>query len=280
MKSIFSIDVEDWFHIPSLSNTPDVHKWGALPSRVEKNFIQLLDVLSKKNVRVTCFFLGWVAQQFPYLVQEAKARGHEIASHGYAHQLAYDMGEKAFLQDIKKAKDIIETISGEKVYGYRAPGFSITKDTPWFFDKLVEAGYTYDSSIFPAPRGFGGLKTNKYAPHVICCEKGRIAEFPITAIDVCGKPCCFFGGGYLRLSPSFFIRKMGLRVLAQDRPIIFYIHPREIDVDQPRLAMPLERRFNSYVNLKTTRNKVMKILDQFEVTTFSEFMKEHVIKEG
>lgn len=275
MKCIFSVDVEDWFHIPGLPDTPELPGWGSLPSRVETNFMQLLDIFSRKNIQVTCFFLGWVAQKFTHLVKEAKERGHEIASHGYSHKLAYEMSENEFLQDISKAKDIIENISGSAVLGYRAPGFSVTKDTPWFFDKLMEAGYVYDSSVFPAARVFGGLKTDRYAPYIISGNSGQIVEFPITAIEIFGKPFCFFGGGYLRLSPYFIIEKMGLRVIKEKRPIIFYIHPREIDPGQPRLNMCMRRKFNSYINLKTTKNKIMRILDKFEVVTFSNFIREY-----
>lgn len=277
MKCIFSVDIEDWYHISGLPNTPKLTEWESLPSRVDKNFIQLLNIFSRKGVQVTCFFLGWMAQKFPHLVREAKERGHEIASHGYSHKLAYEMSKDEFLQDVRKAKDIIENISGSTVLGYRAPGFSVTKDTPWFFDKLIEAGYVYDSSVFPAPRVFGGLKTNKYSPYMINNNTARIIEFPITAINVFEKPFCFFGGGYLRLSPYFLIKIMGLRVLKEKRPIIFYIHPREIDPDQPRLAMSLQRRFNTYVNLKTTMDKITKILEQFEITTFAKFIVEYQI---
>jgi polysaccharide deacetylase family protein (PEP-CTERM system associated) len=280
MKSIFSIDVEDWFHISGLPNTPQLLEWGAFPSRVEKNFMQLLDILSQRNVQATCFFLGWVAQKFPHLVKAAKERGHEIASHGYAHRLAYEMSEHEFLQDVRKAKEIIEDISAGAVLGYRAPGFSVTKDTPWFFDKLIEAGYTYDSSVFSGPRTFGGIKTSKYAPYAVSNNSNRIIEFPITAVKIFGKPFCFFGGGYLRLSPYFIIKKMGLRVIKENRPIVFYIHPREIDLNQPRLPMCMQRRFNSYVNLRTTRSKIIKILEEFEITTFAKYIEEYKIMES
>lgn len=280
MKSIFSVDVEDWFHISGLPNTPELPAWESFPSRLETNFMRLLDIFSQKNVQATCFFLGWAAERFPHLVKEAKERGHEIASHGYSHKLAYEMSPDEFLADIRRAKEIIEDASGMPVLGYRAPGFSVTEATPWFFDKLIQAGYTYDSSVFPAPRVFGGIKSNKYAPYVINNDSARIIEFPITAIELFKKPLCFFGGGYLRLSPYFLIKGMSLRVIKENRPVVFYIHPREIDPDQPRLSMSMQRRFNSYVNLKTTKNKIMKILEQFEITTFAKFIEENKDIEG
>src|SRR6266545_3316635 len=134
-RCIFSVDVEDWFHILALPTTPDVAQWDTLPSRVEPNFRRMLDLFSEHRVSVTCFFLGWVAERFPTLVREAAERGHEIASHGYAHTLAYRMTHEAFATDVRRAKDVLEGITGKPVLGYRAPGFSVTEDTPWFFTK-------------------------------------------------------------------------------------------------------------------------------------------------
>ena len=272
MKSILSVDVEDWFHILEAASAPDISQWDSLPSCVERNFRTLLDLFSEKNVRVTCFFLGYVAERYPQLVREALERGHEIASHGYAHRLIYTMTPQAFLEDARKSKDILESISGQSVRGYRAPGFSVTADTPWFFEKLLEAGYQYDSSVFPAPRQHGGLNTNKYSPYLI---EDKLMEFPITVADVLGKRLCFFGGGYLRLFPYPVVRQMCRKVLGENRPVIFYIHPREIDPDHPRLSLGLTRTFKSYVNLKTTEPKLRNILDEFQVTTFVEFIVEN-----
>jgi polysaccharide deacetylase family protein (PEP-CTERM system associated) len=272
MKSILSVDVEDWFHILEAASAPDISQWDSLPSCVEQNFRKLLDLFSEKNVRVTCFFLGYVAERYPQLVKEALDRGHEIASHGYAHRLIYTMTPQAFLEDARKSKEILEGISGQAVNGYRAPGFSVTADTPWFFEKLVEAGYQYDSSVFPAPRQHGGLSTNKYSPHMIA---DKLMEFPITVADVLGKRFCFFGGGYLRLFPYPVVRQMCRKVLGENRPVVFYIHPREIDPNHPRLSLGLARTFKSYVNLKTTEPKLRHILDEFQVTTFAEFIAEN-----
>ena len=261
MKCIFSVDVEDWFHILDVPSTPKIHEWDLLESHVEKNFNRLLDIFSEKNVRVTCFFLGWVAERFPHLVKEAHRRGHEIASHGYAHELLFNQTAEVFYKDAVKSKAIIENITGFPVSGYRSSGFSITKDTQWFYEKLIEAGYRYDSSIFPAPRGHGGLKTEQFAPYVVTDKDRNLIEFPISVEKIFGKPVCFFGGGYLRLFPYKVIEKMSERVLKSGRPVILYIHPREIEPDHPRLPMNLKRRFKSYVNLKTTERKIVKILD-------------------
>ncbi len=274
-KCVFTVDIEDWFHIPELPMALSVAEWDTLPSHVSGNFRAMLEIFAEKGVSVTCFFLGWVAQKFPELVKEAWSQGHEIASHGYAHTLVYQMTPEDFLVDISKAKNIIENITGAPVLGYRAPGFSVTDDTPWFFEKLAEAGYRFDSSIFPASRQYGGgLKTANFTPSVINTAYGRIAEFPMTVAHVMGRPICFFGGGYLRLFPYPLIKKMGMRVLDQGRPIIFYVHPREIDLHHPRIAMSSIRRFKSYVNLRTTRPKIEKILNDFSFTTFGKLIAE------
>ena len=276
VKCIFSVDVEDWFHILDLPSTPDLSTWELLPSRVESNFGRLLEIFSEKHVHVTCFFLGWVAQKFPHLVREADRRGHEVASHGYAHRLAYKMTPQGFYEDALTSKKIIEDIVGHSISGYRCPGFSVTKKTPWFFAKLIEAGYGYDSSVFPSPRGHGGLDNGHYAPYRVGSSSEGLVEFPITTAKLLGMPMCFFGGGYLRLFPSFLIKNMARKVLREGQPVIFYVHPREIDPHHPRLLMSLGRRFKCYFNLETTEAKITQVLTEFEVTTFRAFMEEHL----
>jgi len=275
MECIFSVDVEDWFHILDISSTPDIAEWDYLPSLIEKNFMRLLDIFSSKEVNVTCFFLGWIAEKYPGLVKKADARGHEIASHGYSHKLVYELAPKEFLADAIKSKSIIENTVGHPILGYRAAGFSVTGATPWFFDKVMEAGYHYDSSIFPASRGHGGIKTHKLAPYMIINGPRKLIEFPISVGKAFGKSICFFGGGYLRIFPYFIIEKKATNILKDGRPVIFYIHPREIDPSHPRLPMGIKRKFKSYVNLKTTEYKISKIFSRFSITTFEQFISKH-----
>jgi len=281
--SIFSVDVEDWFHILDLPNVPTIAEWGSLPSRVEKNFCKLLDIFSEYDVQVTCFFLAWVGERFPHLVKEAAARGHEIASHGYAHRLVYEQTRGEFYNDVRRARLLLQDVAGAPVTGYRAPGFSTTEETPWFFDALAEAGYEYDSSVFPAPRGHGGMREGRREPHRVDNGDG-ILELPISVADVMGNPVCFFGGGYLRLFPYWLIKKKAQEVLAEGRPVIFYIHPREIDPAHPRLPMRRFRQFKSYVNLQSTEAKLRRLLQDFPVTTFQnaisnypELVNSHVV---
>jgi len=272
MKCIFTVDVEDWFHILDVPSTPPLSAWDSLPSRVEKNFLKLLDIFAEKDVRVTCFFLGWVAEKFPHLVKEAESRGHEIASHGYAHRLVYQMSPAEFLADALKSKKLLEDLSGRSILGYRSSGFSVTEKTPWFFDALMEAGYQYDSSVFPGVREHGGLKGASLAPYRLNGGSRDFVEFPITIVKVWGKPVCFFGGGYLRLFPYFLIKRMTDRVLTEGRPAIFYIHPREIDPNHPRLPMRPAREFKSYVNLSSTEGKIRNLLSDFQMTTLEIFL--------
>ena len=275
MKNILSVDVEDWFHILELSTTPNINTWNNLESRVKNNFYTLLDEFDKTDTKVTCFFLGWVAEKFPEIVKEAHQRGHEIASHGYSHQLIYSQSRQEFINDIIKTKKILEDITRQTVNGYRAPGFSIVKNTTWVMDELVKAGYKYDSSIFPTSHGHGGMNDANIFPHKIETKYGTIREFPLSVVNLFKKRICFFGGGYLRLFPYSMIRYMSKRVNKENRPVIYYIHPREIDPNHPRLQMGWKRKFKSYINLKSTLPKLKNLLSEQNITSFSHWLMEY-----
>jgi polysaccharide deacetylase family protein (PEP-CTERM system associated) len=185
------------------------------------------------------------------------------------------MGREQFHSDAVRARKLLEDIAGEPVLGYRSAGFSIREDTGWFFESLLEAGYRYDSSVFPAERGHGGISRFRREPHQIVTPAGSLAEFPITVADLLGKRLCFFGGGYLRLFPYALIRRMSAQVLAEGRPVLFYIHPREIDPGHPRLPMSAARRFKSYVNLASTEDKLKRIFRDFQLVTFRDYLERH-----
>ena len=271
-QSIFSIDVEDWFNLSGTGVEPPPSEWDGLESRIERNLRTLLELLAAAGGTATCFVVGYFAKRFPHLIREAVAAGHEIASHGYFHRLVYEMSAEEFYEDALATRNLLEDVSGHAVRGFRAPAFSVTKQTPWFFEKLVEAGYGYDSSVFPAPHQTGGLETNRLAPHRLQTPAGTIAEFPITAVRVFGRPMCFFGGGYLRLFPYRLIRSMGYAALNEGRPVVFYVHPREIDPEHPRLPLSPRRKFTCYVNLRSTRPKIRRILRDFNVSSFERYM--------
>jgi polysaccharide deacetylase family protein (PEP-CTERM system associated) len=274
-RNVFSIDVEDWFHILDSDKVPKFCDWDSQVSIVSRNFLRLLDILDESNVKATCFFLGWVAKKYPDLVHEAVRRGHEVASHGFKHTLIFDQNSDDFRADISYAKKLLEDISGKKVLGYRAPGFSISNKNAWALNVIREAGYEYDSSLFPAVRGHGGIDTPNKAPHVIQTESGKLFEFPITIDTTLGTDLCYFGGGYLRLFPYPLIKNRARKISREGRPILFYIHPRDIDPDQPRIDLGLYRNFKCYVNLKTMAFKLKKILSDFHFLTFSEMIDEY-----
>ena len=273
-RCVLSIDVEDWFHILDLPSTPDLVEWDRLPSRVEHNFIRLLDIAADYNAHCTCFFLGWVGKRFPHLVKEAVKRGHEIASHGWAHRLAYNLTPEEFYDDAARSKYELEDISGRRVLGYRSAGFSLSSENAWVFDQLLRAGYVYDSSVFPAHHSHGGWQNSEVSPYLVKRSEGTLLEFPMTTERVFGKPMCFFGGGYLRFFPLAVIQSMTEGVLQHGRPVIFYIHPREIDPGQPRLKMGHLRRFKSYINLDSTELKLRQLLETFEFVTLEALVTE------
>lgn len=266
----FTIDVEEWFHILDTDAAPDIAQWGSLETRVERNLETLLDLLDETGVRATMFWLGWVAERHPQLLRRCQQAGHEIASHGYGHVLAYRVGEAVFFEDIAKARKLIEDVAGVPIAGFRAPGFGITNDTPWAFDAIKRAGYGYDSSIFPLPRGHGGMSGATLGPHRVETRNGSLPEFPMSAVEVLGRRFNLFGGGYLRLAPRSIIR-WGIEQLERSRqPLVVYIHPREVDPEQPRLALPLLRRFKSYVNLDTTLPKLRWLCESYRFKTLRE----------
>lgn len=277
MKSVFSIDVEDWFNLLNVPTAPRIEEWDLLPSIVEKDFLKLLDILDSFNVKATCFFLGYVAKRFPHLVSEAKRKGNEVASHGFYHLPVDKMQPREFYDDLQNCKSLLEDVSGDSVIGFRAPAFTVTKDNPWFFDVLAEAGFMYDSSVFPASRFFvGGMKEANLSPFRLDLSNGTIVEFPISVVKIFGFRICFFGGGYLRLFPYWMIKHFSKKVEAESRPIVFYVHPREIDPKHPRLKTSLLRSFLNYYNIKSTERKIMNILKDFNFVTFNELLTEYL----
>lgn len=256
VKSIFTIDAEDWFHILENPAVPHIDEWDKEESRIEKNVNKLLELFNQYSVKATFFWLGWVAERNKKLVQLCTKEGHEIASHGYAHLLITETEREDFKKDILHSKVLLEDITGVPVHGFRASGFSITENTRWAFDVIKEIGFDYDSSIFPGAHGHGGLPGSGLVPHTIQTQYGPLIECPMSVIEMAGKRFSVFGGGYLRLSPLWLI-KWGIRHLEKNnRPLIIYLHPREIDPHHPRLPLGFRRSFKCYVNLHTTLKKV------------------------
>ena len=275
MNNILSIDVEDWFHLLELESTPDIARWATLESRVERTFLKLLEEFDETGVKVTCFFLGWVAERFPELVRQAHARGHEVASHGYGHQLVYTQTKEQFASDIRRSKALLEDIAGAEVSGYRAPGFSVTEKTLWAFDEIASAGFKYDSSVFPAARGHGGIPDGNIAPYWVETQAGPLLEMPMSVVPMLGQRVFVFGGGYLRLAPYRIIELLGRAVNRSGRPVIYYLHPREIDPGHPRLAMGPVRKTKSYINLRSTMPKLRRLLRSQQLVPFRQWLSEN-----
>lgn len=223
-----TIDVEDYYHIIGVRGTPPVSDWDSLPARVEIGLNRYFKLLAAKDNKATLFCLGYIARKQPGLERRAKEYVHEIASHGMFHRDISKMSSDEFYKDALESRLLLEDISGESVKVRRSPGFFIHGSTHWFFERLLEAGYKYDSSVLPIGNSSAGIIGGSYAPGFINCAKGRIFEFPITVVKVMGINVSMFGGGFLRFFPLGVIDRMKDKVLAQ-YPLSIYIHPREID---------------------------------------------------
>ena len=232
----------------------------------------LFDVLDKHNVKATLFFLGWVGEKYPHIVKEACKRGHEIASHGYYHELLYELGYKKFRSDINRSKALLEDLSGCEVKGYRAPGFSLTSESCWAYAALIEEGFTYSSSVYPAKRAHGYFTEFGDEPREIIHRGKSILEFPMTVLEAPFTQLSCFGGGYFRLFPVSWFKAATEMLKKKDKNLIFYIHPRDIDIEQPKLDLPIKRKLKSYINVSSTLSKIDKILDGTPYNCFKDLI--------
>jgi len=257
-----TVDVEDYFQVSAFERHIERDQWDAFPRRVERNVERLLELFQNRGAHATFFTLGWVAERHPELIRRIVAGGHELASHGYGHLRAAEQPREEFARDVAHSKAILEDIGGVAIRGYRAPSFSIDERNPWAFDVLVETGYRYSSSVYPVRHDHYGMPG---APRFPYRPNSKIIEVPVTTLQVFGNNLPAGGGGYFRLLPypvsRFAIRRVN-RIDA--RPAIFYMHPWEIDPDQPRVpAIALRARFRHYINLRTTESKLRRLLDDF-----------------
>jgi polysaccharide deacetylase family protein (PEP-CTERM system associated) len=259
-----SIDVEDWFQVEAMSGVIGRGEWDRIPPRVEWNTDRILAMLEERDIRATFFCLGWVARRFPALVSRIAAAGHEIASHGTAHQQVFRLGAEEFRRDVRDSRRLLEDIAGRPVQGYRAPSFSIRADTPWAFEILAEEGYRYSSSVYPIRHDLYGMPQAPRRPYRPAGGNGLV-ELPMTTVGVLGRNLPCSGGGYFRLLPYAVSRAAMRRVAARERrPLIFYFHPWEIDRDQPRRdGLSWKSRFRHYVNLSRMEAKLARLLGDF-----------------
>jgi len=274
-----TIDVEDYFHVSAFEKISPPETWAGRECRVERNTDLIMKILNEYNVKATFFILGWVAEKYPQLVKKIAEQGHEVASHGYLHQRVALQDRETYRADIRRGKGLLEDQIGTAVLGYRAPSYSITRETSWAFDELLEAGFQYDSSIFPMAHDFYGIPDwSRFSGYAVKTEDGwrdsetaaeeqkSIRELPITTLRLGSKNLPIAGGGYFRLLP-YTVTRWGLNRINQQeqQPFVFYLHPWEFDPQQPRMSgASAKSRFRHYLNLKQTEKRFRRLLSGFE----------------
>lgn len=274
LLNAFTVDVEDYFQVSAFDNHIRRDEWERFPSRVVASTRRLLELLESFHVSGTFFVLGWVARRYPQLVREIHSRGHEIASHGFWHHLVYEQTPDAFRQDIRASRDVLQNIIGQPIKAYRAPSFSITKNSLWALEILVEEGFSVDSSIFPVYHDRYGIPDAPPHIHQINTPAGALWEFPPSVAEF-GKLNVPVGGGYFRLYPATLTRSLIRRIQRHGRPAMFYIHPWELDPGQPRLAIGSWRaRRRHYLNLGSTSRKLESLLGSGPFGTISTVLSE------
>jgi polysaccharide deacetylase family protein (PEP-CTERM system associated) len=272
MLNAMTVDVEDYYQVTGFENCVYRAEWDQLESRVVASTNIILDVLRSVGVNGTFFILGWVAERFPDLVRAIDAQGHEVGCHGYWHRLVYQQAPDEFRHDLRRARDAIQRVIGHAVTAYRAPSFSITRRSLWALDILIEEGFTSDSSIYPTVHDRYGMADSPLPPHRICRPGGSLYEFPLPVYHRLGHPWPIGGGGYLRLYP-YALTRHGLRSINnQGRPFAVYVHPWELDPDQPSLAPGPLRAFRHYVNLGRTKSRLENLLKDFRFGTMRDVL--------
>lgn len=272
MRNAMSIDLEDWFCVHNMSAVIKPRNWDACELRVHNSTRRILDLLDRHKTRATFFVLGWIAERVPDLVREIEDRGHEIGTHGYRHLLLTEITPREFDDDLDRSLNAIQR-SGvrQQALGFRAPSFTIVERTKhWALGALERFGLKYDSSVFPT--GFHpdyGIANAPLAPYKIT---DRLVEFPLSCLELLGKRFPFSGGGYFRLFPYSYTKFCIKKCNALGRPALFYLHPWEIDADQPRVKLPRTRSFRHYHNLSKTESRLDALLGDFEFTTMREVL--------
>jgi len=265
----FTVDVEDYFQVDAFSDVIPVSTWGTFESRVVDNTSRLLDLLDQHQVRGTFFVLGWIAERHAALVRTIAARGHEVASHGMTHERVVTQTPEVFRRETRNSKRLLEDLIQAPVVGYRAATYSITAQSLWALDILHEEGFLYDSSIFPVRHDRYGIPDAKTVAHQLITPGGQtIVEFPLTSIRILGANIPIAGGGYFRLFP-YLLTRWGLRrAMAERRPIVFYLHPWEIDPGQPQIKGARWRsRIRHSLNLDRTLPRLHRLLRDFQFST-------------
>ena len=264
-----SVDVEDWFQVLNMAHRIDRSQWESFELRCVDSTRRLLDLFARRGAKATFFCLGWIAERAPQLIAEIAAAGHEIGSHGYDHRLLHDLGRDGFRRELEQTNRILEGITGRSPTSFRACTWSVTAKTPWALDELHAAGFTIDSSIYPVSHPDYGVRSAPCSPYRVEAEGRQLLEFPPLCLEAMGRRIPVGGGGYLRLFPLALLRR-GLRQQeARGFPGCIYLHPWEVDPDQPRQPLGGLRGFRHYVNLGKTLAKLDRLLGDFRFTTVS-----------
>lgn len=273
IRNALTIDVEDYFQVAALAEAVDRDDWHSMEYRVEANTDRLLALFEEHDTRATFFTLGWVAERSPALIRRIRDAGHEIASHGYSHQLIYTQTPAVFQEETRKSKTILEDITGQPVTGYRAASYSITSKSRWALDILCEEGFTWDSSIFPVHHDRYGMPGTPHEPYLLKAPNGgTLTEFPLSTCPIGQYRLPIAGGGYFRLFP-YGVSRWGLgRINRAGQPFIFYLHPWEIDTGQPRLKVKAFSRFRHYNNLDKCMGRLERLLGDFRFGSVSDVL--------
>lgn len=265
-----SFDVEEFFHAHNLARIAPADSWEAFPSRVQYQVDLVLRTLEETSKKATFFFLGWVAERHSDIVKKVMSQGHEIATHGYRHQLVYRQSQSQFKDDLKKSVTILEDITGQKILGYRAPSFSITRNCLWALDIIRETGLRYDSSLFPVYLGNRGGVTNRFTPHEIT---GGLCELPVASLPLMGVRLPLSGGFYFRFFPYPFTRWGIERINRRGEPAVLYFHPWEFDSLQPKFnGIPVLLKYRHYLNLGKNLGKLKSLLSLFQWVPLKELV--------
>lgn len=268
VEHIFTVDVEEYFQVGAFERVVSRQDWASYPSRIERSMDGLLGLLDKHGAKGTFFTLGWIGERYPHLVRQMHAAGHEVASHGFWHRRVDTLTPNEFREDIRTSKAVLESAAGAPVLGYRAPNFSIKPGGEWAFDVLIEEGYQYDSSLFPIRRPGYGYPSAPTVPHLIHRKAGALCELPLATTRWRGGvrvPAA--GGAYLRHFPYSITRRAFREHGESGIPATFYIHPWELDAEQPRLSVPWHTRLRHYGGLARTAPLLDRLLGEFRFTS-------------
>ena len=272
----FCVDTEEWFHVCAV-DTPyaDPATWDAAPATVERATERLLEMLEQAGATGTFPTLGWIAEKYPRLVRRIAELGHEVGCHGYHHHLVYEQTPATFRAEVDRAKKLLEDVSGRAVVTFRAPGFSITREAFWAYPVLAELGFTTDISIVPAARTHGGVAGMTRDAFRLDTGAGMLTVYPVSVMRLLGRLVPFSGGGYLRLFPDALLERGFRENHAAGRPVMTYIHPREIDPAQPRLQLPWQRAFQTYVGIAGCEGKLRRMLARHRFGTVQQVLAAH-----